>query len=112
MSDPEINHVFGLIAEIGLALKIDPLKGKTWILKIDERWSFALNGMDKEQELSPGPETMGCNVPPYHAAIFYNGWLAGLLSPTGGAIAAGEGANEANLIEALKGKLADVIKEN
>jgi len=39
---------------------------------------------------------------PIHCAVLYNGWLAGVFSPAGGWIAAGEGANENTFIAACK----------
>jgi len=38
---------------------------------------------------------------PYHAAVWWHGWLAGLIDPSGGIIAYGREANEDTFIQAL-----------
>lgn len=77
-----------------------PVKDKVVTEKVG-RWTVVMNG--KLERVSVEPEgTLGCdNIPACHAAIFYNGWLAGLLSPAGGWIAAGEAADESTFIEAM-----------
>jgi hypothetical protein len=46
---------------------------------------------------------MDVTLQPYHAAAWWNGWLAGLLTPFDGSIAAHPtGANEDALIAALR----------
>lgn len=78
-----------LAAALG-ARDISQLPGY-WSHQVDERWKIDLNGKDVTLD----------GIPPYHVAIEYNGWPAGILSPIGGIIAAGEGANESTFIDAL-----------
>jgi hypothetical protein len=77
-----------------------------WVEKIDEQWTIAINGQETKQRIEP-TGAMAADVPPYYAAVWYNGWLAGLLTPFDGILAAGEAANEDTLIEAMRRRLAD-----
>ena len=89
----EISEAFVKAIELAAACgarKINQLPG-CWSHQIDGHWKIDVNGKDVTVE----------NIPPYHIAIEYNGWPAGILSPIGGIIAAGEGANETTFIAAL-----------
>lgn len=78
-----------------------PLKGKL-VTETCGPWQVCMNGTPETIRVDP-PDSMGCDeVPPVHAAIFFNGWLAGVLSPFGGWIAAGEAANEATFTAAME----------
>jgi len=68
-------------------------------VKIDSQWAIALNGSS-----DPAP-WRGADVPPFHFALDYNGFPAGLFSPAGGLMAAGSIVNEAALIAALEKRL-------
>ena len=99
----QIAEAFARIAALGGALgvrNVNKLPG-CWEHQVDERWWISLNGHKETIKDSHGAE-----VPGFHAAIEYNGWPAGIISPIGGIIAAGEGANEHNFIEALKAATA------
>lgn len=70
-------------------------------VSIDSRWSAAINGHAEERLYNP-TKGMGSTIPPFGIAVFWNGWLAGLITPNGGEIAAHpEGANEDVLIAAI-----------
>ena len=70
-----------------------------WEHQVDERWWIAVNGhAQPEKRLT----SKGIEIQPFHCYVEYNGWPAGILSPYGGVIAAGTGANEDTFIEALK----------
>lgn len=103
-----IGEAFALIAELALALgarAINQLPG-CWEHKVDERWTVAVNPHSRAIKSEPAG-TMGADVPPFTAAVWWHGWLAGLLTPAGGAIAAHpEGANEDRFIADLRAALA------
>ena len=94
------------IAELANTLgveKINEFEG-AWLHQLDDNWTIAVNGHSKKIKCDP-EGTMGADIPPYSAAVWWNGWLAGLISPGGGTIAAGELANEDTFIEALERKI-------
>ncbi len=71
-----------------------------WIHKLDENWTIALNGHKTKQKTHP-ENCILCDIPPFNAAIWWNGFLAGLLSFGGGTIAAGTEANEDAFLTAI-----------
>lgn len=93
------------LAEVLGVTKINELDG-AWIEKIDSKWTVAINGKEKPVTVDI-PNSMGISdLKPLHMAIFYNGWLAGLLTLTGGTIAAGSGANENSFIKAVETRIS------
>jgi hypothetical protein len=106
----DLSMAYMEIAELAIALGAAPLNQRpgAWVHRLDAHWVVALNGHSFTVDASPGGG--GCDAPirPFHAMIWYNGWPAGILAPTGGAIAAGEGANEDTLIDALRAARASV----
>ena len=62
---------------------------------VDKQWEFAVAGKEKVT-------LNGTNLDPFHFAIWFNGWPAGIGNPFGGEMAAGELANEGTFIAALK----------
>ena len=82
------------------ARNIKALPG-AWVGKVDENWMIAVNGHAEEVKCEP-EGTMGADIPPYSMAVWWNGWLAGIFNAAGGAMAAGELANEDTFIAALK----------
>jgi hypothetical protein len=66
-----------------------------WRFDVDEHWKIAVNAHDEEIE----------GIPKFRLYAEWNGWPAGMLSPTGGEIAAGTLANIFTLREALDRKL-------
>ncbi len=97
-----ICEAFGVLAELILAQGVRDLHMQPGVyeLAIDSRWKVAVNA-HREPEAWGGAE-----IPPYSAAIEYNGWPAGLIDQHGGIIAAGECANENTFIEAMQARLA------
>lgn len=78
-----------------------PFKDKVITEKVGA-WTVVLNGTSSVLHNAGPPDSMGCpDLPPVHAAIFYNGWLAGEVSPASGWFVAGEGAYESAFIEAM-----------
>ena len=98
-TDERYSEAFDLIAQLGIALGAAPLSKHTgcWEHAVDERWRVAVNGHREGKATSTGEV-----VKPFTAIVWFNGWPAGLISPRGGVIAAGEVANEGTLIAALQ----------
>jgi len=94
-----ICEAFDALADLCVALGEAPLTKHAglWERQVDERWHIAVNGHTEEH-----PTAEGFPVPPFCCAVKFNGWPAGLFDPTGGVIAAGEGANETTFIAALR----------
>ena len=76
-----------------------------WECKIDNVWYMACNGHDETLTVIP-EGMMAANVPPYHFAVWYNGWIAGIFHPYGGVFADGTGANEETFTEAVRAHIA------
>jgi len=99
-----IPECFNKVAELAIKLGMAPLNKNPgcWEYEVDDQWSIKLNPHD----------SMLDGIPSYHMAVSYNGWPAGLVSPTkGGVIAAGSGANEDAFIAALDRTIADDSQE-
>jgi len=95
MSERLISEVYTYIALLAHSRGARNIKDSPGLyeIKIDEHWVAQMN---------PHEETTD-NVPPYHMAIFYNGWPAGLIhGVSGGVICAGEAANEDTLLAAVR----------
>jgi hypothetical protein len=77
-------------------------------IQVDENWHVAANGHALSKEYQP-PKGMKARILPFHFAVWWEGWLAGMLFTDGtaldGNIAAGEAANIETLTEALEGRL-------
>lgn len=79
-----------------------------WQQKIDETWYVAINGQSTDVDVEPAGG-MKITLPPYHFAVWFNGWIAGLIYPLGGGVfAAGSGANEFEFIIAVEDFLLKV----
>jgi hypothetical protein len=91
---------------VQLALKRGAAPQTYWQGRIDQKWEVAVNASAEQVTVPTTSERMGADIPRFHVAVWYNGWLAGLMTPFDGVIAAGEGANEETLLAALEGALA------
>jgi hypothetical protein len=70
--------------------------GEVWYERVDETWDAWINPHPVSAKIprpDAGPLFMSGEVPPFHAWINYNGWLWALVTPYGGTVMAGEGAN-------------------
>lgn len=96
-------EIFDAIAQLAIQKGAAPLSKHEgcWEHEIDDQWWIAINGHKQEVACSKGPA-----VPPFHAYLEYNGWPAGIFSPMGGTICAGEAANERTLLDAVRARLA------
>jgi len=101
-------EMFDKMVQLGLLLGVRNIKDfeGAWVQKVDEQWTFAINGKDETLEVRPD-ETMGARLKFGHAAIWFNGWLAGIITPYGGEFAAGSAANEDTFIAALDAAIAN-----
>jgi hypothetical protein len=95
----KVNVAFAALCDLGIALGIAPLNEHAgcWHHRIDERWAVWMNG-----HKVPMPSVLEQWLDPFHCYVEYNGWPAGIFSPFGGVIAAGEGANENAFIAAIE----------
>ena len=99
-------EAFGVLAELGIALDAAPLTKHAgcWECQIDKQWLIAVNGHKQPMRWRD------ITVDPFHCYVEYNGWPAGIFTPYGGTIAAGEGANEDTFIAAMQTRLADAAR--
>jgi len=105
-----IPEVFGLVAELALALGVENIKSRPglWVHPIDGNWTVAVNAHNEPIVVAP-PYCGEVEVPPYSMAIWWHGWIAGMLNAGGGEMAAHPdplGANEDRLIADLKAAIA------
>lgn len=100
----QVSEAFDKIAALALKTGVKDLRS-LWLHKVDEKWTVAINGADEALRAEP-EGMMGATIEPFNAAVWYNGWLAGSLSPLEGIFAAGSGANEDSFIEALDRAIA------
>ena len=104
--EPEsIPEAFHKVVELGLARgyeRICDLPGAL-VLKVDDNWTVAMNGHEEPIDVPEGDGCMGIHgLPPYTIAIWWWGWIAGMVNAKGGEIAFGEMANEDSFIKAVK----------
>jgi hypothetical protein len=98
MGAPPMTTSFYLIAEASAKQHGSPLpRGVVTIGDKDHGWHVALNTTNQEID----------DIPPFTAALHWNGWPAGFIDPRGGMIAAGEAANEGALIGWLSGLIGE-----
>lgn len=87
------------------------LPGKKWSGKIDDNWIIAIHANEGETIEFEPEGTMGCSTTFGILVVWFNGWLAGLLDPYGGTIAAGETANEDTFIEAIENRIKELSND-
>lgn len=112
-----IPEAFDLMMQLGIALGVRNICDYpgAWIQKVDELWTFAVNGRDETLRVTPSDGDMSADVPFGHAAVWYAGWLAGIIDPTGGVFLSspsGEGASEDSFIETLQRVIAQAPGAN
>jgi hypothetical protein len=90
---------FDEIAKLAIRLHVAPINGIAgcWEYKVDAQWWIAVNPHN-----TPTKCSRGAVIEPFNCFVEFNGWPAGSFSPAGGAIAAGELANEDSFIAALR----------
>lgn len=100
-------EVLDRLGELIIARKQHPLTRYKAPLSvpIDEHWWAWMNGAKEPRKIEDAPAqsmAYGMEVPPFTAAVFFNGWLAGLVDPGGGTLCAGAVANENALCAAMR----------
>lgn len=105
----EMSITFMKIGELSYKLGVRDLYKLpgAWIHKLDENWILAVNGKDRKVIAKP-EGCMMCDIPPYHVAVWWNGWIAGIFNAYQGQIAAGTEANEDALIAALDKAIEEI----
>jgi len=92
-----ITPLIVLIGELAMAKNFKAYQYQgTWRYPIDEYWTF---------ELNPHKHAIK-GIPAYHAAIYYNDFPAGMISPQEEVLAMGGEVNRQNLKLALKGAIS------
>lgn len=105
MPEPELlSESFNAVVELALALGVTAISKRPglWEHVIDDTWSIAVNPHRETIEWPKTPDRMGAEIPPFHMAVCFNGWLAGLFSPHGGIFAAGAAGNEGAFLKAAQ----------
>jgi len=108
MSSHGIPEAFLKICELGHALGMRNIKDLPgcWEHQVDDHWWIATNAHRESIRCSKDIEVPSCST-----YIEFNGWPAGIITPAGGQIAAGEAANEDAFLAALDGALI-AVEEN
>ena len=99
--------IFDSILRTGLTVGDQP--GKILTLALDPQWWFAVNGNTTPRTIK-APQWGDIEVPAYSAAVFYNGWLAGLVNPYTEELAVGEAANPQTFDQAVTDWLATKVE--
>lgn len=102
------SQIYCLAVDLGLLLGIENLKDRpdAWVCEVDKRWTFAINGSDGDKSVEINGSMGIDRLEKYQMAVWFNGWLAGILNPVGGIICAGTAGNEDVLIKALEERIA------
>lgn len=85
MSDRPLSQAFCLAADLGLALGVRKINllPEPWVCKVNDQWTFAVNGTQEKKQCEP-EGTMGAELEPYRMAVWCNGMLSAILSPYDG----------------------------
>jgi hypothetical protein len=108
-----VPEVYSLTLELGTALGVRAISemSRGWIHRIDSNWTVVLNGTPLTIEAEP-EGGMKARLEPFDLGVWWNGWLAGIVTPNGGVLAAHpDGANEETLIVALRRSLGEVVTD-
>ena len=81
-----------------------------WFYKIDDHWTIAANGLKKQFMVSPN-NCMTVDLPPFHIAVWFNGWLASIFNPMDESFTFvnGECANINTFLIAMENKIQQKI---
>lgn len=99
------------IIDLVYALDAHPLNGHdgAWVYQIDDAWRVAVNGHESAVTVPEADGCMACDeLGPFHFAVWFNGWLCGLMTPFEGVFAAGAAANEDAFIVAVDAAIARI----
>lgn len=104
MSDiRQVTELFARFCDLCIARNMAPLNEADGCVHvdIDSRWHISFNSHQTNH-----PSRDGFELEPFHGAVTFNGWPAGIFTPISGTIAAGESANENALIAAIDAAIA------
>ena len=77
-----------------------------WCVEIDGGWYIAANGTNKTVMVAPPSDVMPIEVRQFEAVVWFNGWLAMLVTPAGGSVCNGSAANLDTFCEAVRKAIA------
>ena len=102
-NSPPVCMAFAKLCELCIALGQAPATKHPdcWVHQVNEQWAIAFNA-----HAEPKACSLGVTVKPIHCYVQFNGWPAGVFTPYGGQIAAGECANEETFLEAMDAAIA------
>lgn len=81
---------------------------EAWTHKVDEAWTIAANGHTEPVSVEPDG-CMAADLAPFEFAVWFNGWLAGILTVSGdGVFASGAGANQQAFSRAIDQFIAEI----
>lgn len=104
-----ISEAFVKVVDLCLALGYENIAARpdALVLKIDDNWTIAMHGHKEPMDVPEGKGCMGIKgLPGCAVAIWWNGWIAGMVNAGDGAIAFGEMANEDTFIAAVEAATA------
>ena len=109
----EKSSVFELMAQLAIKDGAAPLNAHDgcWVRRVDEQWTFAINGNREPQRCKP-PGSMGLDISPFEAAVWFNGWLAATMGPYEGIFVCGSCGNENAFMAALEKELSTPVENN
>lgn len=81
---------------------IQDMPDKVWIKKIDNHWAVGIHVNQGEERTFDFGDNMQVKLKAGYMAVWYNGWLASIMTPAGGAFVGGEEANEDTFIKAIE----------
>lgn len=110
MTEQPLSEAFDRIAQYALKVGARSIADLAvpWWATIDEHWLVAINGLEVAAQFVPSNGGMTITIPAYHAAVWYNGWLAAFLQPFAGTFISGSAGNEDTFIEAMDRALASL----
>jgi hypothetical protein len=83
------------LAEADGATPINQFPG-VWERRLDEHWLIAANGHRQPVRWAP-KASMYVDVPPFHVAVLYHGWVWGVFNAFDGCVGAGVGEQAGNV---------------
>ena len=107
----KMSIAFMKVVELAAVLEVRDISKMItpWVHYVDDHWTIAVNGKETSQSVFFKNNARHMDVPelpPYNIAVWWHGWLAGLIDSGGGIIAYGEEANEDTFIQALDNAIA------
>lgn len=99
----QTSKAFDKMVLLGLKLGVESIKDfpGAWVQKVDDHWTFAVNGHEEDLRVDLPELGMAATIKPFNAAVWFNGWLCASLSPFEGVFFSGDVVNEDTFIEAL-----------